>query len=316
MTFALQLEYKPTENIPFVTEILPKIIDMSSPILDSSRFESINILENKRSSTSVHLLDEDERLLIRSEEEFMDLLNIEPNQKLKVVSIFGNTGDGKSFTLNQTFFDGKEVFTTSSSQMSCTIGVWAKYNPDLNVLCLDTEGFLGVTAKENRRTRLLLKILAISDVIIYRTKSERLQRDMYSFLGAASTAYKQHFSPLFAKMVKQYELDNPSMEWGPSVIIFHETTNTETLHSIVELDRVRGLGSKSPEDVLKENFYKVNESCDAFNGVSYIGVKNDTQLTSFVTLRNVVATKISRSEVRSPRSSKYIFLTLKVNMYV
>ena len=28
---------------------------------------------------------------------------------MKVVSIFGNTGDGKSYTLNHTFFQGQEV---------------------------------------------------------------------------------------------------------------------------------------------------------------------------------------------------------------
>lgn len=287
--------------------------DFSSSILPSLHFESINIINDK--VDSIHLLDEDERLLMKTEEEFMSLLNIKPDQKLKVVSIFGNTGDGKSFTLNHTFFEGKEVFRTSPSQFSCTIGVWAKYNPDLNVLCLDTEGFLGVTAKENQRTRLLLKILAISDVIIYRTKSERLQRDMYSFLGGASTAYKTHFSPVLEKMIKQYELDRPSMLWGPSVVIFHETTNTETLHNLVELDSVRGMGNKSPEEILKENFYKLNESYDGFSSLNYVGFKNDKEHISFAKLRNVVLTKLNSSEVRSPRSSKYIFLTLKVNKY-
>lgn len=36
-----------------------------------------------------------------------------PNDKnlnIKVVSIFGNTGEGKSYTLNQIFFNGAEVF--------------------------------------------------------------------------------------------------------------------------------------------------------------------------------------------------------------
>lgn len=32
------------------------------------------------------------------------------NPCVKVVSIFGNTGEGKSYTLNQIFFDGAEVF--------------------------------------------------------------------------------------------------------------------------------------------------------------------------------------------------------------
>lgn len=34
----------------------------------------------------------------------------EKNLNIKVVSIFGNTGEGKSYTLNQVFFNGAEVF--------------------------------------------------------------------------------------------------------------------------------------------------------------------------------------------------------------
>ena len=34
----------------------------------------------------------------------------------------GNTGEGKSYTLNQTFFHGEEVFVTSPDQDSCTTG--------------------------------------------------------------------------------------------------------------------------------------------------------------------------------------------------
>ena len=41
---------------------------------------------------------------------------------VKVLSIFGNTGDGKSFTLNHTFFGGENVFLTSSSQAAGTFG--------------------------------------------------------------------------------------------------------------------------------------------------------------------------------------------------
>ena len=44
-------------------------------------------------------------------------LGIENNSPLKVLSIFGNTGDGKSHTLNHTFFEGQEVFNTSDSQV-------------------------------------------------------------------------------------------------------------------------------------------------------------------------------------------------------
>ena len=95
---------------------------------------------------------------LNNAEEFMEELNCNKDLEVKVVSIFGNTGDGKSHTLNQTFFNGKEVFETSSDQNSCTLGVWAAFDPVLNVICLDTEGLLGITSRENERIRLLLLI--------------------------------------------------------------------------------------------------------------------------------------------------------------
>lgn len=94
-------------------------------------------------SRSVLLLDDKENLRIHSEDGFLKALNIKPHEKIKVVSIFGNTGEGKSYTMNKVFFDGEECFKTSMSQTSCTLGVWAMYNPKYNVICLDTEGFLG-----------------------------------------------------------------------------------------------------------------------------------------------------------------------------
>jgi len=96
---------------------------------------------------------------VSSAEQFLGRLNCDSSTRVKVVSIFGNTGDGKSHTLNQTFFDGVEVFRTSSEQDSCTLGVWAAFDPHLRVICLDTEGLLGSTSHENQRTRLLLKVM-------------------------------------------------------------------------------------------------------------------------------------------------------------
>ena len=51
---------------------------------------------------------------------------------------------------------------------SCTTGVWASYDPELQLLVLDTEGMLGRVDNENIRTRMLLKVLAVSDIVIYR----------------------------------------------------------------------------------------------------------------------------------------------------
>lgn len=82
----------------------------------------------------------------------------DPATRVKVVSIFGNTGDGKSYTMNHALFNGEDVFRTSNEQDSCTLGVWAAFDPKLNIICLDTEGLLGSTRHKNQRTRLLLKV--------------------------------------------------------------------------------------------------------------------------------------------------------------
>ena len=72
-----------------------------------------------------------------------------------------------------------QVFATSADQETCTVGVWAAYDPINQVICVDTEGLLGVTSNQNKRTRLLLKVLAVSDVIIYRTCADRLHTDLF-----------------------------------------------------------------------------------------------------------------------------------------
>ncbi|VEN33596.1 unnamed protein product, partial [Callosobruchus maculatus] len=197
---------------------------------------------------SVLLLDDNEKLLIHSEQGFLQALNIDPTDKVKVVSIFGNTGEGKSYTMNHLFFEGEEVFRTSSSQTSCTLGVWAKYNPHLKVICLDTEGLLGISKKENQRTRMLLKVLAVSDVIIYRTRAERLQRDMYSFLGGASKAYKEHFATALKKAIGDNGTTGGGAGIGPGVIVFHETRHTQTLHESAGV-------TQSAEDILQGEYF-------------------------------------------------------------
>lgn len=49
-------------------------------------------------------------LQVTGPEEFLRLLGCQQSAKVKVVSIFGNTGDGKSHTLNHAFFQGREVW--------------------------------------------------------------------------------------------------------------------------------------------------------------------------------------------------------------
>lgn len=103
------------------------------------------------------LVDGKEYLKVSSADSFVEKLGCnKKNQKVKVVSIFGNTGDGKSHTLNQTFFKGQQVFCTSNEQNSCTLGVWTAFDPYLNVICLDTEGLLGTWKNTKSKTNFLL----------------------------------------------------------------------------------------------------------------------------------------------------------------
>lgn len=144
-----------TVTSPILKSLEPNLIytDLENPSGDPSlnnglihqEMSSLNLSDDidHHGHKSILLLDDRERLRVNSIESFLKSLNIEPSAKVKVVSIFGNTGEGKSYTLNTVFFDGKEVFRTSSAQTSCTLGVWAMYNSDLNVICLDTEGLLG-----------------------------------------------------------------------------------------------------------------------------------------------------------------------------
>ena len=50
-------------------------------------------------------------------DEFLQQLGCQRTAKVKVVSIFGNTGDGKSHTLNHTFFNGREVEIQTQSSI-------------------------------------------------------------------------------------------------------------------------------------------------------------------------------------------------------
>lgn len=178
------------------------------------------------------LVNEEEILQVKSAEEFIAKLGCGCDERtlVKVVSIFGNTGEGKSHTLNYTFYDCREMFGTSPTQNSCTIGIWCAYDPTRRVITIDTEGLLGMSDNNNRRTRLLLKVLAISDVIIYRTRAERLHTDLFTFLGTASSAYIKHFAKELKAASERCNLQCTLSDLGPVVIIFHETVHTEVLH--------------------------------------------------------------------------------------
>lgn len=142
---------------------------------------------------SVVMIDSNEKFLASDLDTFRRKLGLtDIDKKLKVISIFGNSGDGKSHTMNNVFFDGEEIFKMSPEQNSCTMGVncfYQKFFYKNEVLCIDTEGLQGVTLNENQQHRMLMKVLAVSDIIIYRTRAERLNIDMVSFQYEWSRRY-------------------------------------------------------------------------------------------------------------------------------
>ena len=96
---------------------------------------------------------------MHSEDHFCLKCGCAKDSKVKVISVFGHSGEGKSHTLNNVFFSGRPVFPTSQSPEPCTLGVWSAYDPILKVICLDTEGLLGASIRnENKRIRLLIKV--------------------------------------------------------------------------------------------------------------------------------------------------------------
>lgn len=118
----------------------------------------------------------------------------------------------------QLLFRGHEIFKTSKYAEQGTRGVWAAYQPARRLLCLDTppihhknSSFLLMKVIQNfylyyqytfiymyLKKITYMQILAISDLVIYRTRSERLSEDLFKFLGEASKTYIDVFQVIFS----------------------------------------------------------------------------------------------------------------------
>ncbi|XP_059908211.1 zinc finger FYVE domain-containing protein 1-like [Gadus macrocephalus] len=267
---------------------------------NDNKAQAARLLENV---ASFLLVDENEEMQIKDEAAFVKKLGCERDRLLKVVSIFGNTGEGKSHTLNHTFFMGKEVFKTSPAQESCTVGVWAAFDPVRKVVVIDTEGLLGNSSKQGQRTRLLLKVLAISDLIVYRTHADRLHDDLFKFLGDASDAYLKHFTKELKASIARCGLDVPLSSIGPAVVIFHETVHTKLLGS--------GKTSEPVDRLLLERFRKLGRFPEAFSSVQYRGTQTLSPPTDFSGLKASLEQLLDNNATRSPRTPVVIFKALQ-----
>jgi len=236
---------------------------------------------------------------------------------VKCVAIFGNTGDGKSHTLNNTFFNGRNIFCTSQKQETCTVGVWCAFDSNTNSLIFDTEGLLGTTANDNKRMRLLLKVLAICDVIIYRTRAERLHNDLFEFLSNASVAYLKYFKEELKIAAGKLKLETIST-LGPCCVIFHETQHTDVLSDVMDSGGVRSVTQQ-----INDRFAKLELNNEAFSSIEYVGTRTSpgqsTQIntnkynsTDFTKLASTVRDLLKNNSVRSPRKLSSIYQLLKV----
>ncbi|XP_013870434.1 zinc finger FYVE domain-containing protein 1 isoform X2 [Austrofundulus limnaeus] len=270
--------------------------------MESMTVSPVKPEERVENTRSFLLVDEQENLQVHDEEEFLNKLGCADVAGVKVLSIFGNTGDGKSHTLNHILFDGQSVFYTSKSPSSCTVGVWAAYNPSLSLLALDTEGLLGAAANQNQRMRLLLKVLAVSDIVVYRTRAERLHNDMFHFLSSASRAYLKHFSRELKALSSRCGLDVPLSCLGPSVIVFQETTHTQLL----------GHDSKGHADtLLQKRFHDLGLGTEAFSSVEYVGTQTVVPPTDYSRLLVAVRLQVKNTHTRSPRQPGIVFRALE-----
>ncbi|CAF3018527.1 unnamed protein product, partial [Rotaria sp. Silwood2] len=261
---------------------------------------------NNDSQKEFLLFDANENLTINNEFEFFHCLKCENDVSVKCVSIIGNTGDGKSYTLNQVFFNGQEIFHTSSTANSCTLGIWTALDENHRTLIFDTEGRLGLSENDNKRNRLLVKILCLSDIIIYRTRASKLSNDMFQFLSDVSNAYIKYFQKELENIMKNYQVDESMLTMGPTLIIFHETQYTDILKDYFQY-------KKTAVEQLKERFEIMKLSYDAYSSIKYVGIQNIGEKSlDFSEIKTTITDILNNNNIHSYKPLSVIFKVLKV----
>lgn len=193
----------------------------------------------------------------------------------------------------------------------------------------------------------LLQVLAVSDIVVYRTRAERLHNDMFQFLSSASAAYLKHFTPELRALSSRCGLDVPLSCLGPAVIIFQETTHTQllghgrrrkylkllsltmfsydlyskfspfplTADSILCLSFlcVDSKVAGHADTQLQKRFHDLGLGTEAFNSVQYVGTQTITPPTDYSRLLEAVRQQVKNTHTRSPRHPGIVFHALKVS---
>jgi zinc finger FYVE domain-containing protein 1 len=185
------------------------------------------------------------------------------------------------------------------------MGVWTALDENHRTLVLDTEGRLGLSENDNIRNRLLLKILCISDIVIYRTRASKLPNDMFQFLSDASNAFLKYFRKELENVMKNCKVDGPMSTMGPTLIVFHETQHTGILKDFQ--------AHKTAVEQLKERFETMNLSYDAYSSIEYVGSQTiGGKPTDFSEIKATIAATLDNNNIRSRRRLSVIFKALKV----
>ncbi|KAF7232569.1 hypothetical protein EG68_07678 [Paragonimus skrjabini miyazakii] len=186
-------------------------------------------------------------------------------------------------------------------------------------------GMLGTTLNQNQHRRLLLKVFAVADVVIYLTKAPRLHTDMFTFLADASDSFAQHFRPDLEALAKRTGLPWSAGQLGPAVIVFQETRHTDPLdgpykttsnapntHSVF-LESTGGSSkpaSNPVSAVLQNRLADMKRNVDSFSAMHYIGIQTKDGPTDFKPLSLLTSKLLKDNSVRAPRKVEHVFCSL------
>ena len=107
------------------------------PDIVSGDFQSLDIRPHGEDGDSFQLMgSEGADLSVKSAGELATRLGCDlALTRAKVVSVVGNSGEGKSHTLNHAFFDGKEVFRTHKEPQRYVSQYYGLYFPTKEPHC-------------------------------------------------------------------------------------------------------------------------------------------------------------------------------------
>lgn len=147
-----------------------------------------------------------------------------------------------------------------------------------------------------------MKILAISDIVIYQTKSERLHNDLFYFLADSAKTFTEHFSDELDHVLRGRRHSDED-RYGPVVILSHQTR-----HVLSESE-----SSKTPEEILHDRFAQLDLDVSVLADLRYVGtnMRDDENAAHFTRLYDVIKDILDTS-TRRQRNIDIVYKSVKV----